>query len=251
MKLSALIITFNEERHVEQCIQSLKNVADEIIVVDSYSTDKTQEICQKHGVTVINHLYESQIEQKNFALTKAQHDFVISVDADEVLTPELQNAIKIEQSNGFPCDGYYLNRLNNYAGKWIKHGGWYPEWKLRIWNKHKAHWGGLNPHDKVVLHKSGNTKKLDGNLLHYAFESIAEHESRIDSYAAIGAKSLYDKGKKSTLLLRVFSPIVKFARDYFLNLGFLDGHAGLTIARLSARSKSLKYQKLKEMDKRK
>lgn len=249
MKLSALIITFNEEKHIEQCIRSLKNVTDEIIVVDSYSTDKTPDICNKLEVTFILNRYKGQVQQKNFALSKASFDHVLSIDADEELTEELKASILKEKALGFPYDGYYFKRLNNYGGKWVRHGGWYPEWKLRLWNKNKASWLGTNPHDKVVLDHPHNSKKLTGHLLHFAFDSEAEHERRISQYAKIGAESLFSHGKRSSILHRLLSPVLKFVRDYFFKLGFLDGKTGFTIARLSAKTKYLKYKELSKLHK--
>ncbi|MEQ8470943.1 MAG: glycosyltransferase family 2 protein [Marinoscillum sp.] len=247
MKLSVLIITFNEEKHIEQCIRSVKKLSDEIIVVDSFSTDKTQEICKRLEVKLYLKEYEGQIEQKNFALSKAQYDHVLALDADEMLTDELSAEILSEKAQGFPSDGYSFRRKNNYAGHWIRYGGWGTQWKLRLWQKDKAIWAGSNPHDKVVLRNPHNHKMLSGYFLHFAFKSIAEHRERIETYANLGAQSLFERGEKTSPILIILSPAFKFLKDYFFRLGFLDGRMGWEIALLSAKSRYLKYRTLQKL----
>ncbi|MBR06377.1 MAG: glycosyl transferase [Rickettsiales bacterium] len=244
MKVSGVVITYNEAQHIESCIRALQQVTDEIIVVDSFSGDNTPEICMNLGVKFFTHRYEGQVEQKNYALTLTSYEIVLSVDGDEVLSDKLINSINIEKSQGFPCEGYELNRLTNYAGHWIKHGGWYPDWKLRLWHKSKGSWQGQNPHDRVILYEDVKSKRLKGDILHYAFESVREHQSRMENYATIGAQSMFSSGKKANRALLLLSPAWKFVRDYLVKRGFLDGKYGFVIARLSAKSKYLKYKKL-------
>lgn len=244
MKVSGVVITYNEAQHIESCIRALQQVTDEIIVVDSFSRDNTPEICMNFGVKFFSHSYEGQVEQKNYALGKTQHDVVLAVDGDEVLSEELINSIHQEKVLGFPSAGYELNRLTNYSDYWIKHGGWYPDWKLRLWHKSKGSWQGQNPHDRVILNEGVKPKRLKGDILHYAFDSVSEHRARIENYASIGAKSMHSLGKKSNWFLVLFSPMWKFFRDYVIKGGFLDGKYGFIIARLSAKSKYLKYKKL-------
>ena len=249
MKVSGVVITYNEAQHIESCIRALQQVTDEIIVVDSFSRDDTAQICMNLGVNFFTHAYEGQVEQKNYALSKSSHDMILSVDGDEVLSKKIIDSINLEKSRGFPCAGYEMNRLTNYAGQWIKHGGWYPDWKLRLWHKKKGSWKGQNPHDRVILNDDLKPKRLRGDILHYAFESISEHQSRIENYASIGAESMYSLGKKSNWFLVLLSPMWKFVRDYLLKAGFLDGKHGFIIARLSAKSKYLKYKKLLNLQK--
>lgn len=244
MKISGLVITYNEELYIEKCIQSLLCVCDEVIVVDSYSTDQTPEICKQLGVTFISHPYAGQIEQKNFALNQAKYEYILALDGDEVMSQELINSILKIKSHGKAQIGYEINRLTNYAGQWIRYGGWYPDWKLRLWKKSEGQWQGKNPHDQVILRNGQKPEKLQGHLLHYAFDSVNEHVLRIENYAQIGAQSAFDSGKRSSILLIVLSPIWKFVRDYFLKAGFMDGFLGFHIAILSAKSKFLKYEKL-------
>lgn len=246
-KLSAVIIAFNEEKYIAECIRSIREIADEIIVVDSFSSDLTPEICRKFGVILIQHTYTGQIEQKNHGLTMTSYDYVLSIDADESLSESLQVAISREKKAGFPADGYRFNRLTNYCGQWIRHGGWYPDQKLRLWNKHRANWAGSNPHDRVIMTSGSQVRTLSGDLLHHGFESVSEHNSRIPEYAQLGAQSLYQRGKKFHYSQLIIHPGVKFLRDYVFRLGFLDGHAGWIIATRSAKSKYLKYLALKRI----
>ena len=150
VKVSVVIITYNEEKNIQRCIESVCPVADEIIVIDSFSKDRTKEICQAKGVTFIEHQFRSHIDQKNFAVTKANHKYILSLDADEYLSPELTQSI-LEAKKSWPAEAYRMNRLSSYGSKWIKHGSWYPDRKIRLWNKEIGLWGGENPHDRVVL----------------------------------------------------------------------------------------------------
>ena len=245
-KLSGVIITFNEEHNIGRCIDSLKKVTDEIVVVDSFSTDGTKAICLEKGVRFLENPFEGHIEQKNFAMEQAQHNYVLSLDADEALSPELEQAI-LEVKKDFKFDSYRFNRLTNYCGKWIKHCGWYPDTKLRLWNKTLGQWGGENPHDSVVMQKNTSSKKLNGDLLHYSFTSVNQHVKTIQSFSEIGAKAAYARGKRSSILAILVNPIFKFIRDYIFKAGFLDGYYGLIVCLNSAYAKFLKYTLIFEL----
>lgn len=250
IKISAVVITYNEEDKIGRCLDSLRDVADEIIVIDSLSTDRTVEICKSKGATVISQEFLGYIEQKNFALDKSNFDYVLSVDADEVLSPELIKSI-IDIKSNFNSDAYEFNRLTNYCGKWIKHGGWYPDVKTRIWNKNDGRWGGTNPHDKVILENGKKVKKLQGDLLHYSIDSISQHIYQIQNFTTIAAQTLHKKGHKTSISTILFNSWFKFIRDYFLRLGFLDGFYGFVVAFNSAFATYLKYLKLYDLQKRK
>lgn len=188
-KLSAVIITFNEERNIERCLHSLHGIADEIVVVDSFSKDRTKEICLGFGVKFVEHSFEGHIQQKNWAITQASHQFVLSLDADEALDDELKNSILKAKSNGMK-DGYYMNRLTNYCGHWVKHCGWYPDKKLRLWNSQKGAWTGINPHDKYEMHDGDKvTGWLKGNLLHYSYYSVEDHYKQVNYFTDIASKA--------------------------------------------------------------
>ena len=246
IKLSCVIITFNEERNIGKCLESVKKVADEVVVIDSCSTDKTVEICKSYGARVIDHPFEGYIEQKNYALNHASNQYVLSLDADEALSDTLINSILLVKEN-WKCDGYTMNRLNNYCGKWIYHSGWYPDRKMRLFNKTKGSWKGVNPHDVFTL-ESGTTQEfLKGNLEHFSFSTVEEHISREKQFANIAASALFKNGKKSGFIHVYMSPIFKFIRNYFLKLGFLDGYYGWVISSISAKGTYWKYSKLKEL----
>lgn len=251
LKLSGVIITFNEERNIEKCLQSLINVVDEIIIVDSYSTDKTKSICKKYNTTFIEQEFLGYIEQKNFALSQATHNHVVSLDGDESLSEELQASINHLKTN-WKYDGYYCNRLNNFCGQWIKHSDWYPNKKLRVFDKTKATWAGINPHDHIVLKNKGSRAgKLAGDILHLTYQSYSEFNLKTEHFSTIAAKAYYDQGKKASIWKVVFNPAWAFFKSYFLRLGILDGFNGLVICVQTANITFLKYSKLRELHKRK
>lgn len=247
-KISATIITFNEGKNIERCIQSLFGVADEVIVIDSGSTDKTIEIATGLGAKVITNPFEGHIQQKNFALTHTSFDWVISLDADESLSDELKKSI-LEIKGKLTGTGYEFNRLTNYCGKWIKHGGWYPDKKLRLIKKGEGEWGGKNPHDKYIL-KSGKAGYLRGDILHYTFYSVEEHKAQIVRFTDIAAQSLFELGKRSNWIKIYVKAFAKFIRNYFIKLGFLDGVTGFHICRLSAHATYLRYYKLLKLQRK-
>lgn len=246
-QLSAVIITYNEARNIGRCLQSLAGVADDIVVLDSFSADETEAICRQFGVRFFQHAFDGHIEQKNRALTYAQYDKVLALDADEALNEPLRDAILKEKAAGFPKDGYTMNRLTNYCGKWVRHSGWYPDRKLRLFDRRKARWGGVNPHDKIEQAPGSSSAHLPGDLLHYSYYTVEEHLARARKYAEIAAKAMHQKGKGGAWWRVVVSPIAKFIRNYFLKTGFLDGATGLTICRISALETYWKYQNLRKM----
>jgi glycosyltransferase involved in cell wall biosynthesis len=248
VKLSAVIITFNEERNLERCLKSLEGVADEIVVVDSFSTDATMSIALNFGVKFIQHTFEGHIQQKNFAITQATHKHILSLDADECLSDALKQSI-IQVKNNWQYDGYSMNRLTNYCGHWVRHCGWYPDRKLRLWNCDKGHWTGTNPHDRYELFdKQSTTGFVRGDLLHYSYYTIDDHKKQIAYFTDIAARAMHAQRMKATIAFALISACVKFLRDYILKLGFLDGTAGFTICRLSAYASYLKYYKLYKLN---
>jgi len=245
-KLSVVIITLNEERNIARCLKSVSKIADEIVVLDSFSTDNTQKICSEFEVKFHQNKFDGHIQQKNKAIALAENDLVFALDADEAPNDTLINEIiRIKENTDF--DAYIFNRLTNYCGKWIKHSGWYPDKKLRIWNRTKGKWGGLNPHDKVIMDQSVKIKFLKGDLLHFSYYSIQQHIEQINSFTNIGANEAFKKGRKSNLIIAVVKSFWKFIRDYFINLGVLDGYYGFVICSLSAQATFIKYLKLREL----
>lgn len=247
IKLSVVIITFNEERNIARCLSSVLPVADEIVVLDSFSTDRTPEICAEFGVKFYQHTFDGHIEQKNRALSHAAFPYVLSLDADEALDEKLTASI-LHIKRNWKADAYSMNRLTNYCGKWIYHCGWYPDRKLRLWDIRKGNWGGTNPHDKVILHEADiQPVHLKGNLLHYSYYTLDDHHRQVAYFTTILAKAQYENGKRVNLFTMYASPIVKFLRDYILKLGILDGKAGFTISRISARATFIKYWKIRSL----
>lgn len=246
IKLSVVIITFNEERNIGRCLDSVRLVADDIVVVDSFSKDKTKEICLAKGARFIEHIFEGHLQQKNWAITQAKFPYVLSLDADEELNFTLINSI-LEVKNNFEKTGYTMNRLTNYCGKWIHHSGWYPDTKLRLFDSRRGEWKGINPHDKYELNAANDSiAKLKGNLLHYSYYTVEEHYKQAEYFTTIAAKAYFDLKKKAPVYKLILNPIAKFLHHYIVHFGFLDGAAGFTIARISAYSTFLKYKKLRE-----
>jgi glycosyltransferase involved in cell wall biosynthesis len=249
VSLSVVIITYNEERNIARCLTSVKGIADDIVVLDSFSTDQTEAICRSFGVRFFQHRFEGHIEQKNLAITYALFPHVLSLDADEALDDTLKQSIASVKSN-WTKSGYYMNRLTNYCGKWIYHCGWYPDRKLRLWDSREGKWGGVNPHDKFELFQGDNNAgHLKGNILHYSYYTLDDHYRQVNYFTGILAKSQFEGGKRTNLIVLYLSPIVKFLRDYIIKLGVLDGKAGFTISRISAYATFLKYRKIRQFQK--
>ncbi|MCX6232906.1 MAG: glycosyltransferase family 2 protein [Bacteroidetes bacterium] len=246
IKISAVIITFNEERNIQRCISSLHAVADEIVVVDSFSTDKTAEICNSIGVKFFQTKWDGYAKTKNYGNNLAEFDYILSIDADEVLAEALKKEIIEFKNSNNPKDAYRFNRLTNYCGSWIYHCGWYPDTKLRLWNKQRGKWEG-NIHEEVIMLKDSTIASFKGDLLHYSYFSIQQHINQANKFTDLTAMEAYRKGKKASIFKIIFSPWVKFIRDYFLKLGFLDGYHGFIICKISAFASLLKYMKLKEL----
>ena len=246
VKLSAVIITYNEEEHLEKCLSSLQQVADEIVVVDSYSTDQTKAICDKYDVDFIEQSFLGYKEQKNFAVDQATFDHILSLDGDEALSDQLIESI-LKLKKNWNRDGYYINRRNNFAGYWVKHSNWYPDKKLRLFIKGKGEWKGINPHDCFKLYKPKKADKIDGDILHWIYRDFTEHNQKVDKFSTISAHAYYEIGKKSSISKIIFRPAWAFFKSYFLRLGFLDGLYGWVICLQSYNKTYLKYLKLYEL----
>lgn len=247
IKLSVVIIAFNEEKNIERCLISVQKVADEIVVLDSGSTDATQAICEKYGVKFFTHKFDGHIEQKNRAITYTSYPHILSLDSDEALNEELIVSILSVKQN-FEKDGYYMNRLTNYCGHWVKHCGWYPDTKLRLWDSRKGHWTGVNPHDKYELFEGDrNTGFLKGDILHYSYYTLQDHYKQVEYFTNIASKAYYQNGKIAPAYKLVINPVAKFIDHYILRLGFLDGKAGFLISKISAYATYLKYKKIRTL----
>ncbi len=246
-KITSVIISLNEENNIGRCLDSLQGVADEIVVVDSHSTDLTAEICSKYEkLRFIPHDWMGYAKTKNHANNLASNDYILSIDADEALDDELRNAILEARSNGL-AGAYMLKRRTNYCGRWIRFGGFYPDAKIRLFDRRKAKWKGDYVHETIALKPGEKVSMLKGKLLHYSILNREQHLAIIEKYTGLSAQQLFHQGKKTSLIVRYFSPIISFLRDYVLKLGFLDVSYGLQIARLTAYAKYLKHKKLAQL----
>lgn len=241
-KLSVVIITLNEERNIGRCIKSAKAIADEILVVDSFSTDRTEEIVQEHGARFVQHKFVDYMDQHQFADEHATHDHILTLDADEELSEELIQSIQVVKKY-WKCDAYFLNRMTNYCGKWIKHSGWYPDKKLRLYDRKKGKWIGKKVHERFTLIEGATTGHINGDIKHYSFYTIEEHILQANKFSSLAADALVEKGKKIPRYYMFMKPLMKFIRNYFLKLGFLDGIYGYTVCKITATETFYKYMK--------
>jgi len=251
MTLSVCIITLNEEANIVRTLESVRGIADEIIVVDSGSTDRTVSLARTRGAKVFSEPWKGFAAQKNSALAKASCDWVLSLDADEEVSPELAASIKaLMKSNGPPqFDGYTMNRRNLYLQRWLKHSGYYPDPKLRLIKRGAAEFELRAVHEDIKM--QGPLGHLKGDLIHHAYptlESFIEHANR---YSSLGAQTVVEKGPAGFSFINiVLRPLVRFLYTYFFRLGFLDGREGLLVLMTHASYVSWKYAKAWEMSKR-
>ncbi len=248
--LSVVIITLNEEKNIGRCLESLITVADEIIILDSFSADKTKEICLTYNVKFHERKWEGYSTTKNYANSLANSDYILSIDADEALSPEAIKWLSEFKKQKNPKTAYQINRLTNYCGKWIRHGGWYPDRKIRLWKKDAAKWTG-SIHETLELSENATIDKLHGDLYHYTFHTIHQHEEQVNKFTEIAAKNDFERGRRTNKIKILFYPKWKFFRDYYIKRGFLDGYYGYLVCKISAHASFLKYVKLLELQKEK
>lgn len=244
-KISAFVVCMNEERNIRRCLESLK-WCDEIVVIDSGSTDETLTICREYTSKVIVRPWAGYVGQKSFGLEQCSHPWVLNVDSDEEVSNELREEIlEILSRNGNlprPASGYYLPRVVFYLGRWWKKGGWHPEFRLRLMRREQTSWGGNEPHERAVV--SGNTAKLRSELRHFTYSDITEHVSSLNNFSNVSAQTMYERGERSSIIKMAINPWARFMKFYFLKRGFLEGKAGLIVAMLEGYYVFLKYSKL-------
>jgi len=249
MKISAVIITFNEADNIERCIQSLKKVADEIIVIDSFSNDNTVAICNTYNVRVEQRAFTGYGDQKNYGNSLASNNYILSLDADEALSHQLQLSIlKIKEQVTFG-NAYKFNRRNHIAGKWVKYGVWYPDCKMRLWQKQIGNWNDALVHEKVWLPPEIKPIWLKGDLLHFTAKSFQQLQLTNNKYAALSANEMLVQNKVPSFLQVSIRPIFAFFKAYILKRGILDGLLGYKLAKENYRYTKLKYQTLKQLTK--
>lgn len=246
IRLSAVIITYNEEKNITRCLESLTGIADEIIVLDACSTDRTREICEHFGVRFFQQPWLGYSPTKNIANSLATGDYILSIDADEALSKELQVSI-LEFKKNPTADSCALNRLTDYCGRWIKHGGWYPDQKKRIFKKDIGSWEG-SIHEELVFSKEHKSKKLSGDMLHYSFPTIESHIQKSLRYAYLVAARDFEQSKKRNQIIHgMTKPVFSFFRQYVFKLGFLDGYYGFVLASISSFELFMRYVFYKEI----
>jgi glycosyltransferase involved in cell wall biosynthesis len=245
-RISAVIITHNEERNIERCLASLADVVDEVVVIDSYSDDRTPEICRSFNVRFEQRPWKGYSDQKNFGNNLASHPWVFSIDADEALSDELKSSLQEFKNQQAVADAYIVNRLTNYCGSWIKHCGWYPDRKMRLWKKELGRWQG-HIHEEVKLNTGATMLRLSGDLLHYSYYTIKDHLKQIDLFTDLMAEDNVAKQKGGLVWRILISPTVKFFDSYFFRLGILDGYAGFVVSLMSSYATFLKYVKTREL----
>jgi glycosyltransferase involved in cell wall biosynthesis len=244
VQISATIIALNEERNIARAIESLR-CCDEILVVDSGSTDRTCQIAQQHGAKVIEANWLGYAAQKNYASSLAQYDWILSIDADEALSEGLEAEIWQLKKSGPTADAYEFARLAQYLGRWIMHSGWYPDRKVRLFHRDKARWEGEFVHESVRV--SGSVGRLEGNLLHFTCESLTEHVKTMNSYTTLAAQEIVSRKTRVSWIRLLFDPPLTFFRTYIIKRGFQDGLEGFIIAYMAATYNFLKYAKARIM----
>ena len=241
--LSACVITFNEESKIAACLGSLVGVADEIVVVDSESTDDTVAIAARFTDRIITQPFLGYVAQKNFTVDCASHDWILSLDADEQLSDELRSEILEEKHTLGAHAGYDMPRRTFYVDEWMDHC-WYPDRKIRLFDRRRGRWGGTDPHDSWRV-TEGSVKSLRGDILHRSFDSVSEHLQTIDRFSEIAARELFRQGRRVSVLSPVVHGAAAFVRLYLVRRGFLDGFGGLVVSLLSATATFTRYAKLR------
>jgi glycosyltransferase involved in cell wall biosynthesis len=242
---SAIVITHNVADTIGDCVSALRRVCEEVLVLDTHSTDGTIEICEKLGATVIQQEWHGFAKTKNIGNQLAKHDWILSIDADEVLSDELIAQLQ----NLWPEPGrvYALDRITSYCGQWIRHSGWYPDWKVRLFHREQVEWQGDFVHETLRIPADFQEIRLQGKLYHYSYKDSDDHLRRIEKYARLAAEEQFAKGKKANFVKRYLSPPARFFKTYFLKMGFLDGRAGWVISWRNAKMVRLRYRLLDDL----
>jgi len=246
--LSVVVITFNESKMIASCLEAAQKVADEIIVLDSCSTDDTVVIAQSFGAKVFVQPFAGYGKQKNDAISFSSHNWILSLDADEILTPELIAEILELKAKGWVKSAYEVPRLNNYLGSWMRHGGWFPDAKIRLFDKTKGSWKQLSVHEYwEPLDANVTVGRLKQHMLHYTMTDMTQHLQKIEKYSQLSAEFAHEKGKKCSWLKLQLGSQWFFFQRYILKKGFLDGYHGYLFCKMAAFEKWLKYAKIRNL----
>lgn len=247
-KISAVVITYNEASNIGPCVTALLKVVAEVLIIDSNSTDKTRSVAKKLGAKVVETKWLGYAATKNFGNSIATNDWILSIDADEILSDELIESLKSLYLDEQKV--YALDRLTNFCGQWIKHSGWYPEWKVRLFHRSHTQWEGEFVHEQLAHDRPLSVQKIKGKLFHYSYKTLEDHWERIENYARLSALEMQSKGKESSFVKLWISPAVRFLKTFFLNMGFLDGKNGWIISVRNAKLVHLKYRILRELNRK-
>ena len=247
--ISAFVITYNEQDDIEECLKSI-SFCDEILVIDSFSTDETPELARQLGARVIQRAWPGHREQKAFGLAQVEHEWVLNIDADERVSQELRKEIleilcrKALKDDG--VNGYSINRVVYHLGRWWRKGGWYPEYRLRFMRRSATSWGGMDPHEKALV--EGPIVRLSGEIYHFSFKDLADQFSRLDNYSSVSAQELLKSGKQVSCLSIFFNPLLRMFKFYILRKGYREGFAGLVVALAEGYYTFMKYSKLWDLN---
>jgi glycosyltransferase involved in cell wall biosynthesis len=245
-RITVCIIACNEAEVLPRCLDSVAWADEIVIVVDGKSHDRTEEVARARAHRVEVRPYEGDIEQKSYCNELASHDWVFIVDPDEVVTDELGRAIEQAVQTATESDAAFeVNRLTYYLGRWVRHGDFFPDWKLRLFRRSRASWAGRNPHGRIEV--EGRVTRLSGELEHYSYRDLADHVARIQRFSGVSAKAMFEEGRRAHLIDLVLRPAARFVRGYFLKAGFRDGRQGFIIAATTGFYVFLKYAKLWEL----
>ena len=250
MKISATIITLNEEKNISRCVNSIKSFCDEIIILDSYSTDSTKSICDDLPVKFFERKFTGYIDQKNHAASLATNDLIFNIDADEEVSTELQEEILNLKNNSNQIIAAEVNRQTQYVNHWVKYCGWFPDRLIRLYDRRHCSWEGELIHEKIIPPKNSTPLKLNSLMRHYSYSSIQDHLNQTKKFTTISAKQYLKQGRKTSFFHITLRPLFQFFRDYILKLGILDGKYGVVICLINSYSVYLKYSKLKTLKQR-
>ena len=245
-KISAFIVCCNEERNIRRCLESIK-WCDEIVIIDSGSTDNTLQICREYTSQIFHREWMGYVKQKSYGLENCSSEWILNIDADEEVTPTLRDDIlEALKSNSNNVNGYMISRVVFHLGKWWRKGGWYPEYRLRVCRKANTTWGGTDPHEKAVV--EGQTARLNGELLHYTYTGVSDQITRLNRYSTTVAENMFKSGERASVFKMFFNPGLRFLKFYLLKKGFREGFPGLIVAYIEAYYVFLKYLKLWEIE---
>ncbi len=239
--ISVCMITKNEEKHLARALQSVAGVADELIVVDCGSTDRTQEIASEYRAKLFHRAWTNFGDQRNYAAAQTGNEWILALDADEALSSELRESLLHWKQRDPQFSVYEVPRLAQYLGGWIRHSGWYPNYQSRLYKKSETHYEGI-VHESLVF--GGRRGRLKGNLLHYTIDTFPEHEQKVEEYSTLAAQKMFEQGRRSWRAALWFATPWVFFQSFVLRAGFLDGHRGALIAQMAARSVRLKFRRL-------